>query len=551
MEKLWLKSYPAGIPAEIDPAEFGSLNELFERTVKCYAGRPAFASMGRTISYAELDRLSRDFAAYLQTGLKLQPGTRVALMMPNLLQYPVCLFGIWRAGLVAVNCNPMYTAPELEFQLCDAGAEAIVVVENFASVFEQVAPKVPTRHVIVTGIGDLLGPVRGRVINVAVKYLKRMVPAWLLPHAQMFRHALSAGSTHALNEPPLRHDDVALLQYTGGTTGVSKGAMLTHGNIIANMQQAHAWIKPFLHDGDEIIVTPLPLYHIFALTANCLTFFKAGAKNVLIANPRDIPGFVKELAKHRFTAITGVNTLFNALVHDPGFARLDFSPLRISLGGGAAVQQAVAEKWKEITGRQLIEAYGLTEASPGVAINPLNLQSYNGAIGLPISSTEISLRNDEGNEVPLGAPGELCVRGPQVMKGYWNQPAETANVMMSDGFLRTGDIAVMDAQGFLRISDRKKDIIMVSGFKVFPNEIEAVVAMHPGVLEVAAIGVPSEHSGEAVKIIVVKKDPALTAAQLIEHCRRSLTKYKVPHIVEFRDELPKSNIGKILRRALR
>ena len=551
MEKIWLNSYPAGVPAEIGPAEFGSLNELFESTVARFAGRPAFANMGSSISYAELDRLSRDFAAYLQSELKLQRGARVALMMPNLLQYPVCLFGIWRAGLVVVNCNPLYTAPELEFQLRDSGAEAIVIAENFAYVFEEIARKVPTRHVIVTGLGDLLGPVKGRLVNGVVKYLKRMVPAWSLPQARRMRNALSTGHSHKLETPSLGQQDIALLQYTGGTTGVSKGAMLTHGNIVANMQQAHAWIKSYLHDGDEIIVTPLPLYHIFALTANCLTFFKVGAQNVLITNPRDIPAFVKELAKCRFTVITGVNTLFNGLIHHPGFARLDFSPLRIVLGGGMAVQQAVAEKWKAITGKQLIEAYGLTETSPGVAINPLDLQEYNGAIGLPIPSTEVSLRDDEGIEVPLGQAGELCVRGPQVMKGYWNQPAETANVMMADGFLRTGDIAIMDERGFLRISDRKKDMIIVSGFKVFPNEVEAVVAMHPGVLEVAAIGVPNEYSGEVVKIVVVKKDPGLTADALIKHCHHSLTRYKVPHVVEFRDELPKTNVGKILRRALK
>jgi len=551
MNKIWLQSYPAGIPAEINLDEFVSLNDLFERTVAQYSGRVAFTNMGASISYADLDQLSRAFAAYLQADLKLKPGTRVALMMPNLLQYPVCLFGLWRAGLVAVNCNPLYTAPELEFQLRDSGAEAIIVVENFAHVFQQVARVVPTRHVIVTGLGDMLGPVKGRLVNAVVKYLKRMVPAWSLPNAVRMRDALYIGQGLAFEKTAATKKDLALLQYTGGTTGVSKGAMLTHGNILANMQQAHAWIKPFLFAGEEVIVTPLPMYHIFALTANCLTFFKLGAHNVLITNPRDFSGFIKELAKYKFTAITGVNTLFNALINHPDFAKLNFSSLHITLGGGMAVQQVVAEKWKSITGCPLIEAYGLTEASPAVAINPLDLEAYNGAIGLPVPSTEISLRDDDGVEVPIGQTGELCVRGPQVMLGYWNQPAETANVMMADGFLRTGDIAAIDAQGFLRISDRKKDMIMVSGFKVFPNEVEAVVAMHPGVLEVAAVGVPNEHSGEAVKIVVVKKDPALTAEALIEFCRTSLTKYKVPHIVEFRAELPKTNVGKILRRALR
>ena len=551
MEKIWLKSYPAGVPAEVNLGEFSSLVDLFERTVKQFSTRPVYSNMGSTISYAELDRLSRNFAAYLQTELKLQSGARVALMMPNVMQYPVCLFGVWRAGLVAVNCNPLYTAPELQHQLCDSGAEAIIVVENFATVVEQVASAVPTKHVIVTGLGDLLGPIKGRIVNTVVKYVKRMVPAWWISNAHSMREALAIGAQRMLVPVTRAQADIALLQYTGGTTGVSKGAMLTHGNIIANMQQSHAWIKPILHDGSEIVITPLPLYHIFALTANCLTFFKVGAHNVLITNPRDFPGFIKDLSRYRFTAITGVNTLFNALINQPDFAKLDFSSLRLTLGGGMAVQQAVAEKWKAITGCVLAEAYGLTETSPAVAINPLGITDYNGSVGLPVPSTEVSLRDDDGREVALGQAGELCVRGPQVMKGYWNQPGETANVMMADGFLRTGDIAIMDASGFLRISDRKKDMILVSGFKVFPNEVEAVVAMHPGVLEVAAIGVPSEKSGEAVKIVVVKKDPSLTAEDLIAYCHLSLTNYKVPHIVEFRDELPKSNVGKILRRALK
>ena len=551
MEKIWLKSYPAGVPAEVNLGEFSSLVDLFERTVKQFSTRPVYSNMGSTISYAELDRLSRNFAAYLQTELKLQPGARVALMMPNVMQYPVCLFGVWRAGLVAVNCNPLYTAPELQHQLCDSGAEAIIVVENFATVVEQVASTVPTKHVIVTGLGDLLGPIKGRIVNTVVKYVKRMVPAWWISNAHSMREALAIGAQRMLVPVTRAQADIALLQYTGGTTGVSKGAMLTHGNIIANMQQSHAWIKPILHDGSEIVITPLPLYHIFALTANCLTFFKVGAHNVLITNPRDFPGFIKDLSRYRFTAITGVNTLFNALINQPDFAKLDFSSLRLTLGGGMAVQQAVAEKWKAITGCVLAEAYGLTETSPAVAINPLGITDYNGSVGLPVPSTEVSLRDDDGREVALGQAGELCVRGPQVMKGYWNQPGETANVMMADGFLRTGDIAIMDEKGFLRISDRKKDMILVSGFKVFPNEVEAVVAMHPGVLEVAAIGVPSERSGEAVKIVVVKKDPSLTAEDLIAYCHQSLTNYKVPHIVEFRDELPKSNVGKILRRALK
>ncbi len=550
-EKRWLQHYPAGVPAEINQTEYFSLIDFFERTVRRFGDRKAFTNMGKSITYAELDRLSANFAAYLQSEAKLQPGARVALMMPNLMQYPVCLFGIWRAGMIAVNCNPLYTAPELEHQLRDANAEAIIVVENFAYVFEQVAHLVPTHHVIVTGLGDMLGPIKGPIVNAVVKYIKRMVPAWKIPQARQFRYALNKGAEHRVYEVLRDRRDVAMLQYTGGTTGVSKGAMLTHGNLLANMQQVHAWIKPIVQDGEEVIVTPLPLYHIFALTANCLAFFRVGAENVLITNPRDIPAFVKELCKSRFTCLTGVNTLFNALVHNPDFAKLDFSRLKIALGGGMAVQQAVAERWKSITGRPLCEGYGLTEASPVVTVIPLDVDTYTGSIGLPLPSTEVSLRDDGGQEVPLGEPGELCVRGPQVMKGYWKQEAETANVMMADGYLRTGDIAIMDERGYFRVSDRKKDMIMVSGFKVFPNEVEAVVALHPGVLEVAAIGVPDEHSGESVKIVVVKKDPTLTAEALLEYCRGSLTNYKRPRIVEFRDELPKTNVGKILRRALK
>lgn len=506
--------------------------------------------MGVSRSFTDVERLSRDFAAYLQCELKLAAGTRVALMMPNLLQYPVCLFGIWRAGCIAVPCNPLYTAPELSHQLRDAGAEAIVIVENFAHVLESVIQDIPVKHVIVTAVGDLLGS-KGFVVNAIVRYVKHFVPEWSLAGAIPLKQALRRGRGLDLARSRAGRDDIAMLQYTGGTTGVSKGAMLTHGNLVANVEQVSAWIKPSLSEGAETIVTPLPLYHIFALTANCLTFFKFGATNLLITNPRDIPGFVKEMRKHPFTCITCVNTLFNALVNNADFARLDFSGLRFALGGGMAVQQAVADKWQRITGHVLKEGYGLTEASPVVAVQPLDQHSYTGSIGLPLPSTEVSLRDDAGNETAPGEAGELCVRGPQVMKGYWNRPDETAKVMMADGFLCTGDIATIDAKGFLRIEDRKKDLIMVSGFKVFPNEVEDVVAQHPGVLEVAAIGVPNEHSGEAVKIVVVKKDPALTADDLIQYCRKSLTKYKVPHIVEFRDELPKTNVGKILRRALR
>ena len=551
MDRIWLKSYPAGIPADIDVDEFASLGALFEKSAGQFGSRTAYINMDKAVSYAELDRLTRDFAAYCQSVLGLERGARIAVMMPNVLQYPICIFGALRAGLTVVNCNPLYTPRELEHQLNDSGAEAIVIVENFAHVLQEVLPRTGVKHIVVTGLGDMLGTVKGGLVNFVVRHVKKLVPAFSLPQAVRFKTALSRGAAAAFMPVAVTHDDIAFLQYTGGTTGVSKGAMLSHGNIVANLQQAHAWLKPFLAEGREIIITALPLYHIFALTANCLTFLKIGATNVLVTNPRDIPGFVKELAKYPFTTITGVNTLFNALLNDPGFAKLDFSKLNVSLGGGMAVQRAVAEKWKQVTGNTLIEAYGLTETSPAATINPLNLVAYNGSIGLPVPSTEVAIRDDEGRDLALGEAGELCVRGPQVMKGYWNRPDETAKVIMADGFLRTGDVAVMDEKGFIRIVDRKKDMILVSGFNVYPNEIEAVVAMHPGVLEVAAVGVPDEKSGEAVKIFVVKRDEGLTAEALIAYCRENLTGYKVPRQVEFRSELPKTNVGKILRRALR
>ncbi len=551
MEKIWLKSYPPGVVAEIDVNEFRSVGDLFEKSCRKYAERTAYLNMDKGITYAELDRLTAQFAGYLQGELGLAKGARVAIMMPNVLQYPVCIFGILRAGYTVVNCNPLYTPRELEHQLKDSGAEVIVVVENFASVLQEALPKTQVKHVVVTGLGDLLGFPKSMIVNFVVKTIKKMVPAWNIPGAQRFNDVLARGARHALTPVEVTHDDIAFLQYTGGTTGVAKGAMLTHRNIIANLQQAHAWIKPFLQEGNGIIVTPLPLYHIFSLTANCLTFVKVGWTNLLITNPRDIPGFIKELQKHRMNAITGVNTLFNALANHPDFAKLDFSTLQISFAGGMAVQKAVAEKWQQITGKPLVEAYGLTETSPAATINPLDLKEFNGAIGLPVPSTEVAIRDDEGKDVPLGQPGELCIRGPQVMKGYYNRPDETAKVFMADGFLRTGDVAKIDEQGFVRIVDRKKDLILVSGFNVYPNEVEDVVARHPGVLEVAAVGVPDEKSGEAVKIFVVKRDPGLTVESVIAHCKESLTGYKVPRLVEFRAELPKTNVGKILRRALR
>lgn len=552
MEKIWLRSYPQGVPEFIDVNEFKSLGQLFEQSCAQYRDRVAYINMGVGITYGELDRLSRDFAAYLQDVLKLPQGARVALMMPNLLQYPVCMFGALRAGYVVVNCNPLYTHRELEHQLKDSGAEAIIIVENFAHTLEQALPLVPgLKHVIVTSLGDMLGALKGTVVNLVVRHVKKMVPAWKLPRHVKFKAAMARGKGATLRPVQVGHEDIAYLQYTGGTTGVAKGAMLLHRNIIANLQQAHAWIEPFLHKDQQLIITALPLYHIFSLTANCLTFLKIGATNVLITNPRDIPGFVKELAQYKFTVITGVNTLFNALLNNPDFAKLDFSALRAALGGGMAVQKSVAQKWRQVTGKPLIEAYGLTETSPAATINPLDLGEFNGAIGLPISSTEIVIRDDLGNDLPVGQAGEICIRGPQVMKGYWLRPDETATVFYADGFLRTGDVGVMDEKGFVRIVDRKKDMILVSGFNVYPNEVEAVVAMHPAVMEVAAVGVPSEHSGEAVKIFVVLKDKSVTKEQLIAHCKENLTGYKVPHLVEFRDDLPKTNVGKILRRALK
>jgi long-chain acyl-CoA synthetase len=549
VERIWLRSYPKGVPATIDLGEYASVRDVFEESCTKFAARRAYTCMGRTITFAELDVQSRAFGAYLQ-GQRLKKGDRVALMMPNILQYPICLFGILRAGCAVVNVNPLYTARELEHQLTDSGAQMIIVVENFAKTVAAVAPKTQLRQVIVTSIGEMLG-LKGLLVDFVLRHVKKMIPAWSIPGAIRLSDALAEGSRGTLAHVPLGHDDVAFLQYTGGTTGVAKGATLLHRNIVANLLQSRAWLRPFLGDAPQLIITPLPLYHIFSLTANCLVYMTLGSENVLIPNPRDIPGFVKELGKYRFTALTGVNTLFNALLNNADFAKLDFSALKMSLGGGMAVQKAVAERWKQLTGKPLIEAYGLTETSPGATMNPFTLAEYNGSIGLPIPSTDLVLRDDEGRDVATGERGEICIKGPQVMAGYWNRPDETAKVIDKDGWLATGDIGVMDADGFVRIVDRKKDMILVSGFNVYPNEIEAVVAMHPGVLECAAIGVPDAKSGEAVKLFVVKKDPALTTDALLAHCREQLTGYKCPREVEFRSELPKSNVGKILRRELR
>jgi len=550
VERIWLKQYPKGVPAEIDVSEYASLRDVFEESCSKYATRPSFTCMGKSITFAELDTLSATFGAWLQSQGCVK-GTRVALMMPNILQYPVCLFGTLRAGCTVVNVNPLYTARELEHQLNDSGAEVIVVVENFAHTLQEVIAKTKVRKAIVTTIGEMLG-FKGLIVDFVLRHVKKMIPAWSVPGSLALSDVLAEGRRHKLERVPIGHDDIAFLQYTGGTTGVAKGAMLLHRNIIANLLQARAWLKPFLDpDHRAIVITPLPLYHIFSLTANCLTFMVVGGENVLIPNPRDIPGFIKEMAKYKFSVFTGVNTLFNALVNNAEFAKLDFSSLRIALGGGMAVQEAVAVKWKQVTGTALIEAYGLTETSPAATINPLDLPAYNGSIGLPISSTEIVLRDDAGKDVPLGQPGEICIRGPQVMAGYWQRPDETAKVMTADGFFATGDVGIMDERGFIRIVDRKKDMILVSGFNVYPNEIEGVVVMHPGVLECAAVGVADPKSGEAVRLYVVKKDPALTADEVMKHCREHLTGYKVPRDIEFRTDLPKTNVGKILRRELR
>jgi long-chain acyl-CoA synthetase len=549
VERIWLKSYPPGVPADIDPSEYTSLVEMFDRAVQQFAARPAFHSMGRTISYADLERGSRDFGAWLQAK-GLGRGARVAIMLPNCLQYPIAMFGALRAGCTVVNVNPLYTARELEHQLRDSGAEAIVILENFAAVLQQVRARTPLKHILITSLGEMLG-LKGVVVNLVVRRVKKMVPPFELPGAVRFKAALAEASARRLDAPSLGHEDIAFLQYTGGTTGVSKGAILLHRNIIAALLQYRAWLGPAIGVERPVIITALPLYHIFSLTVNCLVMMFVGGENVLITNPRDIAGFVKELAKHKYSMITGVNTLFNALLNHPDFAKLDFSHLKLALGGGMAVQKAVAERWKQVTGTALIEGYGLTETAPSATANPLNSTEYTGSIGVPMSSTEVELRDDNDRSVPLGQPGEICIRGPQVMKGYWQRPDETAKVLGQDGFLHTGDVGIMDDKGFVRIVDRKKDMILVSGFNVYPNEIEQVVATLPGVLECAVIGVPDEHSGEVPKVYVVRKDPQLTEQDVLEHCRKELTGYKRPKYVEFRSELPKTNVGKILRRALR
>ncbi len=557
MERIWLDSYTEGAPHDVDPDAYPSLAALVDEAIARFGDRPAFESMGARITFAELDRLAKDFAGFLNATAGLAAGDRIALMMPNVLQYPVALVGALRAGLVVVNTNPLYTARELRHQLADSGARAIVVLENFGHVLEECIGDTEVEHVVVTGLGDMLGFPKSALANFVVRHVKKLVPRFRIDGAVRWGDALAKGRAAvadrgaAAGKVEPSGDDLAFLQYTGGTTGLSKGAMLTHRNMVANILQTDGFLRPFAREGEEVIVTALPLYHIFALTVNCLTYMRFGAMGLLIANPRDMPGFVKTLKGVRFTAITGVNTLFNGLMNTGGFAELDFSSLRISVGGGMAVQSAVAERWKRMTGVALLEGYGLTETSPAACMNPMHLADYTGMVGVPMPGTECRVIDEAGNALPTDTPGELCVRGPQVMKGYWNRPEETAEVLDDAGWLRTGDVAEMDAGGFFRIVDRKKDMILVSGFNVYPNEVEEVVSQHPEVLEVGAIGVADERSGEVVKIVVVKRSPGLTEESLRAYCEEHLAGYKRPRHVEFAQELPKTNVGKILRRELR
>ncbi len=554
MDKIWLKSYPPGVPTDIDADQYRSLVHLQEEAFRKYADRKAYVCMDKFLTYAEVDAYSKQLGAWLQSrGLK--KGARVALMMPNVLQYPIALAAVLRAGYVVVNVNPLYTPRELEHQLNDSGSEAIIILENFATTLEQVLGKTPVKHIVVASMGEMLGGAKGLLVNFVVRNVKKLVPAFSLPNAVRFKQALAQGANMKLTPVELDRTDIAFLQYTGGTTGVSKGAALSHRNIIANILQSEAWSQPGLNKPplvDElIIVCALPLYHIFALTACALWGTRMGALCLLIPNPRDIGGFIKELAKYKFNILPAVNTLYNAMLNHPDFAHLDFSGLKIANGGGMAVQQAVNDKWKKVTGVAIIEGYGLSETSPVATCNPSNSEVFTGTIGLPVPSTDIAILDDDGQPVPLGQPGEIAIRGPQVMSGYWNRPDETAKVMTPDGFFKSGDVGVMDERGYVKVVDRKKDMILVSGFNVYPNELEGVIALHPGVLECACVGVPDEHSGEAVKVFVVRKDPALTAEALMAYCKEQFTGYKRPKYIEFRDDLPKTNVGKILRRVLR
>ncbi len=546
----WFKFYPSSVPQEVNCTAYSSVTELFEESVKKFGTAVAYECMGKTLTFQELDRLSAQFANYLTQELKLSKGSRVAIQMPNVLQYPVAMFGALRAGMVVVNTNPLYTPSEMKHQFNDSGADVIVIVANFAFNLEKIRSAIQAKHVIVTELGDLLGGLKGSIVNLVVKHVKKMVPSYHLPGAVSFKKALSLGANHSFKKVASTLDEPAFLQYTGGTTGVSKGAELTHGNIVANMQQISAWMKPKLEESQEIVITALPLYHIFALTVNCLAMLKIGAHNVLITNPRDMKAFIGELAKKRFTLITGVNTLFNGLLNQEAFCKLDFSGLKVAVGGGMAVQKATAEKWKEVTGVALAEGYGLTETSPVAICNPIDGTERIGTIGMPLPNTEVMIADDAGNPVPLGERGEIFIKGPQVMKGYWNRPEETALVMQGDWF-KSGDIGVMDADGFTKIVDRKKEMILVSGFNVYPNEVEDAIASYPGVLEVGVIGMPDPKSTEKVVAYVVKKDQSLSEEKVIEHCKEFLTNYKVPKEVYFTEELPKSNVGKILRRKIK
>jgi long-chain acyl-CoA synthetase len=551
VERIWLAQYPESTPAEIDTSEYASLKDLVESAFRKYRDLPAFTNMGHSISYGDLDQMSRYFGAYLQKAAGLNKGDRVAVMMPNILQYPVAVYGILRAGMCVVNVNPLYTPRELEHQLKDSGARAIVIFENFANTLQEVVAGTDVSTIITTAVGDLLPFPKGAIANFVVRKIKKMVPDYELPDAVDFGRVVKEGKWHTMDEVELGHDDLAFLQYTGGTTGVSKGAMLTHGNLIANVLQARAWCGKHLTEGEDTVITALPLYHIFSLTANCLMFTVMGGNNILITNPRDMPGFIKELDKYPFTFISGVNTLFNGLLNTPGFENVDFSHMKIALGGGMAVQKAVSDQWQKVTGQPILQAYGLTETSPAACINPPETREFTGSIGLPISSTEVSIRDEDGAEMPLGEVGEICIRGPQVMAGYWQRPEETDKTMFEGGWLRTGDMGRMDEKGYIFITDRKKDMILVSGFNVFPNEVEDVVVQLDGVLEAAAVGIPDEKSGEVVKLFIVRKDPNLTEQQVLAFCKEKLTGYKRPKAVEFREELPKTNVGKILRRELR
>jgi long-chain acyl-CoA synthetase len=551
MDRVWLNEYENDVPADIDPKQYKSINDVVEQAFHKFENKDSFYCMGKSFTWGELDILTKKFASYLQNDLGLKKGDRFAIMMPNILQYPIALFGAIRAGLIIVNVNPLYTARELEHQLNDAECETILVFENSCHTLELALPKTKIKNILITGIGDLLGFPKAQIVNFVIKHVKKMIPDWKLPNVIDFKTVLFDANGDHFKPVECSLEDTAFLQYTGGTTGVSKGAILTHGNIVANICQAKAWIFNELKEGEETIITPLPLYHIFSLTANCLIFATMGAKNILITNPRDMKGFVKELKKHKFTAFTGVNTLFNGLLHAEGFKDIDFSSLKLTLGGGMAVQREVAEKWKKVTGVPLIEAYGLTETSPAACINPMNLKDYNGKIGIPIPSTDVCIVDDNDNELPVGEFGEIAIRGPQVMKGYWKRPEETAKVMTASGYFKTGDIGFMDEKGYFQIVDRKKDMILVSGFNVYPNEVEDVIVSHPKVFEAAAIGIPDDHSGEVVKIYVVKSDQSLTEEELMAFCKENLTGYKRPKVIEFREELPKSNVGKILRKELR